>query len=78
MRKLIEDLEKIEDGIGETGLDEGFDKKGINTLYNKWFEGVQVDIFALNKIAKDIEGLMKSSADMDKEMPKLVKKYRQN
>lgn len=66
--------------LGESvDLDESaFSKKDVNKIYNKWFEGVAVDIFALSKIAKEIEGLLKSGADLDKEMPKMVKKYREN
>ena len=47
-------------------------------VYYKWFDGVQVDIFDLGKVSKDIENLISSGADLEEEMPKLVRKYRQN
>jgi len=53
-------------------------KKDINDTYNKYFNRVQVDIFDLGKISKEIENALKSGADLDKVMPELVKKYRKN
>jgi hypothetical protein len=53
-------------------------EREINAAYYKYFENIQVDIFDLSKIMKAIGDAIDSGADLDKEIPKLVSKYKQN
>jgi hypothetical protein len=51
-------------------------RTAVSTAYNKYFENVPVDIFAIGKIGKEIEALIVAGKDLDAEMPAIVKKYR--
>lgn len=53
-------------------------RKPYEEVYYKWFDRVSVDIMDMTKIAKEIEALLASKADLEVEMPKLVTKYRRN
>jgi hypothetical protein len=45
------------------------------TLYYKWFQGVQISIMDMSKIKNEINAIIASGANPEIEMPKLVKKY---
>lgn len=53
-------------------------EKAAEKLYYEYFDGVQVDIFSLGKIHKEICGVLESGAAVEVEVPKLVAQYREN
>ncbi len=78
LSKVSDELtDAAEDILGESYMDEA---KGaeVNKLYNKYFEGIQVNIMAISRISRDIEKLIKAGDDIDGGMKALVKKYREN
>ncbi len=61
--------------VGEARGDKKKDKE-LTAVYEKWFEGIPVNIMDLGKARREIEALLAKGADLDKEMPGIVKKYR--
>jgi hypothetical protein len=53
-------------------------KEPWEEAYYKWFDGVSIGIFDMGKVAKEIQALIAAKANLDVEMPKLVKKYGKN
>lgn len=53
-------------------------RKPYETVYYKWFDGVEVGVMDMGKIAKEIQAALDSKADLEKVMPELVKKYRKD
>lgn len=47
----------------------------VNRLFYKHFEGIQIDLFAIPKVYRDIEAIIASGDDPEKPMQALVKKY---
>jgi hypothetical protein len=76
---LLKGKIKTEEAVEENEIAEAVPSTG-NPYKDakKYFNRVQVDIFDLGKISKEIENALKSGADLDKVMPELVKKYRKN
>lgn len=52
--------------------------KPYEAVYYKWFDGVEVGIMDMGKIAKEIEAALASGANLDSVMPQMVQKYRKN
>lgn len=52
--------------------------KPYEEVYYKWFDGVEVSIMDMGKIAKEIQAALDTKADLNKVMPELVKKYGKN
>ena len=71
-----EEVDYIGEIINEATSDKKM-KKAINDLYNKYFNRVQVDIFDLGKISKEIQSAIEKGT-VDATLPELVKKYRKN
>jgi len=47
----------------------------VSKLFYKYFERIQIDLFAIPKVYKDIEQVLASGGDEDKQMKDLVRKY---
>jgi hypothetical protein len=74
------DVRQVNEVLREsvTELRERRGNKEVDKLYYKYFDRVQVNIMALGKIYKAIEGILASGKDVDSQMKALVKKYREN
>lgn len=64
----------VVESVSEPLEEKKADKK-VNATFYKYFDEIQIDLFSIPKVYKDIEKILADGDDVDGEMKKLVKKY---